>query len=251
MSKSWSKIYNNKNFFRNTDSFKVLNLSKKYNWNYQRLAFELFKIMNPQANNVSLKKSFRNYINFIIRNIKRKNRISILDYGSGNGFTLYYLYKKNFLNKIYSKDVNYHFIRLQKKLIKLFNYEILKPEKNFINEKTKSIDWVISNAVLHCLPNKKNVKNLILEMTRIAKKGVLISDVFNEDFKKEFISQQMKRQNLTKKEYLAKYKKTPHLYFKKSFFKFLKKNKLNYKILKMPKSFYDSQFGRFAVLIKF
>ena len=49
---------------------------------------------------------------------------------------------------------------------------------------------------------------------------------------------------------LAKYKKTPHLYFKKSFFKFLKKNNLNYKILKMPKSFYDSQFGRFAVLIK-
>ena len=250
MSKSWSKIYNKKNFFRNIKSFQALKNSKINNWSYRKLSFELFKIMNPIANKVSLKKSFSDYLNFIFNNINEKNSFSILDYGSGNGSTLLYLHKKNLKNKIYSKDVNQHFINLQKKIIKNLNYEVLKPEKNHINEKTNSIDWVTSNAVLHCLPNKRNAKNLILEMVRIAKKGVLISDIFNETYKKKFITAQMQRQKLSKKEYFLKYKKTPHLHFKKDFFLFLKKKKLRYKILNMPKSFYDSQYGRFAILIK-
>ena len=251
MSKAWSKIYNNKNFFRNVDSMNVLKKNKKKNKiSYEKISFELFKIMNPVSNNVSLKKSFKDYINFYIKNFNEKNKFSILDYGSGNGFTLFYLYKKNLLSKIYSKDVNKYFIQIQKKLIKQLNYEILKPGKNRINEKTKSIDWVISNAVLHCLPSKINAKKLIIEMIRIAKKGVLISDIFNEKYKNKFIKHQMERQNLTKKEYLKKYRNTPHLYFKKSFFSFLKKGNIKFKFIKMPKSFYDSQFGRYAILIK-
>ena len=95
MSKSWSKIYNNKNFFRNIDSFQALKNSKIKNWSYRKLSFELFKIMNPLANKVSLKKSFSDYLNFIFKNINEKNFFSILDYGSGNGSTLLYLHKKN------------------------------------------------------------------------------------------------------------------------------------------------------------
>tara|TARA_X000000950_G_scaffold285220_1_gene390539 strand:- start:757 stop:1512 length:756 start_codon:yes stop_codon:yes gene_type:complete len=250
MSKEWSKIYNNKKFFRNVDSFKILNKAQNQKWTYQKIAFELFKIMNPVSNKVNLKKSFKIYINFLTKNIKTKKNFSILDYGSGNGFTIFYLYKKKIFNKIFSKDVNQHFINLQKRLIKPLNYEVLIPGKNTIKEKTKSIDWVISNAVLHCLPNKKNAKNLILEMIRIAKKGVLISDIFNTKYKEKFINHQMKRQKLTKKEYLKKYKKTPHLYFNKNFFSFLRKKNIKFKYLKMPKSFYDSQFGRYAILIK-
>ena len=250
MSKEWSKIYNNKKFFRNVDSLKILIKAKSQKWTYQKIAFELFKIMNPVSNKVSLKISFNDYLNFLIRNIKPKKNFSILDYGSGNGFTIFYLYKKKKFSKIYSKDVNKHFISLQKKLIKPLNFEILTPGKNKIKEKTKSIDWVISNAVLHCLPSKKNAKNLILEMIRIAKKGVLISDVFNAKYKEKFINHQINRQKLTKKEYLKKYKKTPHLYFNKDFFSFLKKKNIKFKYLKMPESFYDSQFGRYAILIK-
>ena len=250
MSKEWSKIYNNKKFFRNVDSFKVLKKAESQKWTYKKIAFELFKIMNPVSNNVNLNTSFKDYINFLIRHIKTKKNFSILDYGSGNGFTIFYLYKKKIFNKIYSKDVNQHFINLQKKIIKPLNYEILTPGKNIIKEKTKSIDWVISNAVLHCLPSKKNAKNLILEMVRIAKKGVLISDIFNAQYKEKFIDHQMKRQKLTKKEYLKKYKNTPHLYFNKDFFLFLKKKNIKFKYLNMPKSFYDSQFGRYAILIK-
>ena len=40
-------------------------------------------------------------------------------------------------------------------------------------------------------------------MVRIAKKGVLISDIFNEVYKNKFISDQMKRQKLSKKEYIT------------------------------------------------
>ena len=47
MSKEWSKIYNNKKFFRNVDSFKILNKAQNQKWTYQKIAFELFKIMNP------------------------------------------------------------------------------------------------------------------------------------------------------------------------------------------------------------
>ena len=42
---------------------------------------------------------------------------------------------KKIFNKIYSKDVNQHFINLQKKIIKPLNYEILTPGKNIIKEK--------------------------------------------------------------------------------------------------------------------
>lgn len=73
MSKSWSKIYNNKSFFRNVDSFKILKTSKIKDWSYYKLSFELFKIMNPIANKVSLRKSFSDYMNFILKNINEKS----------------------------------------------------------------------------------------------------------------------------------------------------------------------------------
>jgi SAM-dependent methyltransferase len=233
------------------ESLKVINDSKKYNWNYKKTAFELFKIMNPEANEVSLLVAFNKYINFLKKNLKFKKNVSILDYGSGNGFTIYYFNKQKLFKTFYSKDVNIHFINIQKKIIKFCDFELLNPEKNYINEKSKSIDWVISNAVLHCLPNKIYAKKLILEMVRIARKGVFISDIFNTKYKKKFIAKQMKRQGLSKKEYIKKYKATPHLYFSKTYFNFLKNKKLKYKIVRMPESFYDSQFGRFAVRITF
>ena len=86
MSKSWSKIYNNKNFFRNIDSFQALKNSKIKNWSYRKLSFELFKIMNPLANKVSLKKSFSDYLNFIFNNI---NFIVLPILGDWNSYTVH------------------------------------------------------------------------------------------------------------------------------------------------------------------
>jgi len=249
MSKTWSKIYNNKSFFRNTYSHKIILLSKKLNWTNHKLSFELFKIMNPISNNAPLKKSFKDYLNYIKMNIKINKKSTILDYGSGNGFYLNYLSKSEKIKKLYSKDVNYYFIKLQKKIIKNCKFEIINPTKSKINEKNNSIDWIICNAVLHCLPNKNYTKKLILEMIRVAKKGIFISDIFNFKFKKKFTYAQMKRQNLNLSEYKKKYKKTPHLYFKKKDFDYLKKFGFKIKFLNMPKTFYDSQFGRFSLKI--
>ena len=103
MSKEWSKIYNNKKFFRNVDSLKILNKAESQKWTYQKTAFELFKIMNPVSNKVNLKTSFKDYNNFLIRHIKKKKNFSILDYGSGNGFTIFYLYKKKYLARFILK----------------------------------------------------------------------------------------------------------------------------------------------------
>ena len=72
MSKEWSKIYNNKKFFRNVDSLKILNKAESQKWTYQKTAFELFKIMNPVSNKVNLKTSFKDYNNFLMRHIKKK-----------------------------------------------------------------------------------------------------------------------------------------------------------------------------------
>ena len=250
MSLYWAKIYNKANFFRNTESKKIL---KKYlikKISEEQLSFKLFSIMNPIPNKSSLKKSYQNYLKFIERKIFTKQSISLMDYASGNGFTLLYFQKKYKLKNIFSKDVNRHFINLQKKFLNNCEFEILNPQKYKIKEKTNSIDWIICNALFHCLPNKKYAKNLLLEMVRVCKKGVFVSDIFNIKCKSNFIKNQMQRQNLTKEEYIKKYKMTPHLYFAKKDFNFLKKIKVNFKFYKMPKSFYDSQFGRFSILIK-
>ena len=72
---------------------------------------------------------------------------------------------KKIFSKIYSKDVNRHFINLQKKIIKPLNYEALKPGGNTIKEKTKSIDW--SSLMLYCIVCQvKKMQKLILEMVR-------------------------------------------------------------------------------------
>ena len=94
MSKDWSKIYNNKKFFRNTESLKVTRQYKLNNWSSKKLSFELFKIMNPTSNKVSLYKSYIQYVNFISDKIENKKIFSVLDYGSGNGSTLLYLQSK-------------------------------------------------------------------------------------------------------------------------------------------------------------
>ena len=92
--------------------------------------------MNPVSNKVSLNTSFKDYINFLIRHIKNKKLFNFRLW-IGNGFTIFYLYKKKIFNKIYSKDVNQHFINLQKKIIKPLNYEVLTPGKNIIKENQK------------------------------------------------------------------------------------------------------------------
>jgi hypothetical protein len=250
MSLNWSKIYNNPSFFRNTESKKILKKYLTQKISKDQLSFKLFSIMNPVANKSSLRNSYKNYLKFIEKKIFTKQSISLMDYASGNGFTLLYFQKKYKLKNIFSKDVNKHFINLQKNFLKNCKFEILNPKYFKIREKTNSIDWIICNALFHCLPNKKYAKNLLLEMIRVCKKGVFISDIFNIKYKSNFIKNQMQRQKLTQVEYIKKYKTTPHLYFAKKDFSFLKKNKVNFKFFKMPKNFYDSQFGRFSILIK-
>lgn len=251
MSHQWSKVYNQKNFHRNIDSSKVIILGKKKSLNYKKISYKLFKVMNPQSNSSSLYRSFLDFMKFIEKNIEIKSKDILFDYGSGNGATLLYLVKKYKIKNYISVDVNKYFVKLQKKILIAKNIKKIEPGKT-INLKPNSIDWTISNAVLHCLDNKEQVKKLINQFINISKKGLFISDIFNPKYKIKFINYQRNRQNLSLKAYKKKYKDTPHLYFNKKFWNFLKKNKKikKYNFVNMPKSFYDSQFGRYAVLIK-
>ena len=83
-------------------------------------------------------------------------------------------------------------------------------------------------------------------MIRTTNTQIFIYDIKNKVKKNTFISTVRKRQNLTKKQYLDKYKYTPQRFYTKSFFiNFLKKNypKLKFKIITLPKEATDYRFG--------
>ena len=60
-------------------------------------------------------------------------------------------------------------------------------------------------------------------MLRISKKGVLITNISDEKFKKDFFNRKLKTEKISEKEFKKKYQHTKHLFFEKKYFKFLNK----------------------------
>lgn len=249
MIKNWTDLYNRKSYFRiiKTQSIVVNHLKKKLI--YSNVAKDLFYLMNPFKNKKISNYCLNNYFKFLYKHLNIKKNEEILDFGSGNGWLLSNLRSKFSENKFYSLDVSKPFINSQKKILRNCNFQIINPNNTKIYLGDKSVCWTISNAVFHCLPNRTHAKKIIFEMLRISKKGILITNISDEKFKKNFFNRKLKTEKISKKEFKKKYQHTKHLFFEKKYFKFLNKKKVNFKILKMPKnSTFDSNF-KFALKI--
>lgn len=179
-------------------------LPKKGNLSKNKFAYSLSKIYH----NIN----YKNYIkkmNFVISNILQK-KYSILDFGGGNGNLLYFLNNKNFKN-LYYFDINKKNYYLSDKIVKKTNI------KNINKLKDNSIDIIYCDSVLQFLNTKTDVINTINQFIRIAKKKVIILDIKDQNKKKNFIENKIKRLNLTKKKYNKIYKNVPYIFLSKKF----------------------------------
>ena len=237
---SWAKLYNYKNYFRVRELNKVVKKKQK------NLGLDLFSVMSPLSETAS-KQVIESFMRFYKKNLSLTKNSSILDYGSGTGWIIFNLQKNKLCKKFFSKDVSKIFITNQKKIIKNCKFEVVKPNKWKINEKTNSVDWVISNAVFHCFKNREFTKKIIFEMIRISKQGLLITNILDYEKKREFINYKLYNEKITPLEFKKKYKFTPHLFHSKNFFNFLKKNKYKFSIIKMP---WNKQYSKFHFALK-
>tara|TARA_B100001093_G_C26767697_1_gene988660 strand:- start:620 stop:1345 length:726 start_codon:yes stop_codon:yes gene_type:complete len=228
----WSELFNDNNFKYNAESKKLKNIT----------AYKLAKIIYPDLN----QKKFKKICNFIIKNNKIKKDSKLLDFGSGNGAFLFFF--KNKVKKLYSLELSKNFINFQKKFLRNTQYTLTDSNNvNFYkNIKDNYINTTLSCSVFHYFPTESYCKNILKEMIRTTNTQIFIYDIKNKVKKNTFISTVRKRQNLTKKQYLDKYKYTPQRFYTKSFFiNFLKKNypKLKFKIITLPKEATDYRFG--------
>jgi len=238
---SWARLYNYKNYFRVKELNKVIKEKNK-----RELGLNLFRMMSPLSKKAS-RHVIETFMRFFKKNLTLTENSSILDYGSGTGWIIFNLKKYKICNRFISKDVSRIFITNQKKIINNCKFEVVKSNKWKINEKTSSVDWVISNAVFHCFKNKQFTKKIIFEMIRVSKQGVLITNILDYEKKKEFIKYKLINEKLKFLEFKKKYKFTPHLFHSKKFFNFLKKNKYKFSILKMPN---NKQYSKFHFALK-
>ena len=238
---SWTRLYNHKNYFRVKELNKVIKENNK-----RDLGLNLFRMMSPLSKKAS-RQVIETFMRFYKKNLLITKNSSILDYGSGTGWIIFNLQKYKICNRFISKDVSKVFITNQKKIINNCKFEVVKPNKWRINEKTSSVDWVISNAVFHCFKNRKFTKKIISEMIRVSKRGLLITNILDYEKKKEFIKYKLFNEKITSLEFKKKYKFTSHLFHSKKFFNFLKKNKYKYSIIKMPN---NKQYSKFHFALK-
>lgn len=228
----WSQLFNNKDFKYNVESKKLNNIT----------AYKLAKIIYPDLNYLK----FRKISNFISKNIKNNLNNKFLDFGSGNGAFL--LFFQNKVKQLFSLELSKNFLNFQKKFLYNCKYIISNPYNlNFYKKIPDNyIDTTLSCSVFHYFYTNTYCENILKEMIRTTKKQVFIYDIKNKNKKNALISAIRKRNKLTKKEYLDKYKFTPHRFYTKYFFiNFLKKNypKLKYNIINLPKEATDSKFG--------
>ena len=127
---AWYKVFSKKNNPYLLRSYGVL---KKYsNFDYKKISYELSKIIFK-----SNKAFFKDFLDLIINKLdlnkknKKKSNISVAEYGSGNGFILYYLQNKFNLNKVYSYEIVNSYLNFQKKIIKNGKFYLVKKKKHF------------------------------------------------------------------------------------------------------------------------
>tara|TARA_B100001971_G_scaffold207764_1_gene228423 strand:+ start:830 stop:1594 length:765 start_codon:yes stop_codon:yes gene_type:complete len=248
MKNKWHKLFNNKNFLYHLNSkFKIK--SK----NYFKDSFLLSKIIYPGLN---LKK-FKKIINFISDKLKVSQGDSLLDFGSGNGGILYYFIKKYNLKNNYSFEISTPLINLQKKYIKKTLFYKTHHLSNNLTKKFKHelVDYSMSISVFQYFYNNKYFYEVLDFLIKVTKKKLLIYDIKDFKTKKKFREIVRKRQNLSKSEFLKKYKNTPIRFYDKSYIKNIlkklqKKYDFSFKFKNLPNTATDYKFGYCLIINK-
>jgi ubiquinone/menaquinone biosynthesis C-methylase UbiE len=193
------------------------------------------------------KNIFLNYVRTIKKKIKPKKNDLILEVGCGVGAFLY-LFKENG-SKLFGIDYSNNQIKKAKKLLPKCNFKT--GEATQIGIFKKNFDIILSHSVFQYFNDFNYTKKVILKMLLHLKEGgkICILDVPDADKKKMFIKSLIKEIGIH--EYKKKYLTTSHLYYKKSFFINLLKNKdLRLKIVNQNIKNYKNSKYRFNIFIK-
>lgn len=199
---SWSELFDDKNFIY----FRKIKKLNNNNLNY----IELFKIVYPKINVLQIKK-LKKKINSFLLNKHHKTNFKILDYGSG--FGCYYFFFKYFNFKYYSYDISNKFLSIQKTIIKNKKNFFILNKKNLKN----NYDMIICASVFQYFKNFSEAKKILKFFLNHGNKIILL-DIKDTNFQKDYIKYQMKEQKITKEQYKKKYSKTKILFYKKKFF---------------------------------
>lgn len=193
------------------------------------------------------KKTWFKYISDKIGYIKLNKNSNILEYGCGAGAFLSFFYKKKY--NLYGIDYSKNLIQKAKIIFPKITFKIGDFKK--INLFKKKFDTIFSNSVFQYFNNIKYANLVLLKMLSMLKqKGqIMILDIPDKDKEKKNKKNLIKI--LGKKNYINKYKKTNHLFYKKSFFiKIAKKHNLKIKIFDQNMKSYINSKYRFNVLFK-
>lgn len=154
---------------------------------------------------------WKRYVNNIIKLLSPEKKSSLFEVGCGSGALLYLLKDKfkDYAGCDYSKDlVSIASKYLNKEKIFFQNAEKLNLKKKF--------DYVIASSVFEYLTSNE-IKKVLPNMVNKSKKKILILEILNKSFEKEFLKKFKKKQKL----------KTNYNFFNKKFFiDFAKKKKL-------------------------
>ena len=242
----WYKIFQKKD---NPYLNKSINIIKnKKDKNYKALSFELSRVVYG-----SNKFFFYDFITFLSKKIKflyKKKKISIGEYGSGNGFILYYFSKKYKINNIFSFEISKDYLSFQKKLIGFGKFISVKPENYKIKIKDSSVDIFVISSLFQYLLSYKQAKKLIDECIRVSVHRILILDIYNDLTKKNYKLKKMRESELNQIQFKKKYNNLPYRFYEKKFFNYLNKNKKvkNFFFTKMPKTWKYRKYS-FCVII--
>ena len=242
----WYKVFRNKN---NPYLKKSLNvLHKKRDKSYKIISYELSKVVWGTN-----KFFFLDFVNFITKKINfliKKKKFSIGEYGSGNGFILYYFSKKYKINNIFSFEISKDYLGFQKKLIGFGKFISVKPENYKIRIKDSSIDIFVISSLFQYLLSYKQAKKLIDECIRVSAYRILILDIYNDLTKKNYKLKKMRESELNQIQFKKKYNNLPYRFYEKKFFNYLSKNKKVKKFFftKMPKTWKYRKYS-FCVII--
>ena len=210
----WYRIFRDKD---NPYLKKSLNvLHKKGSKNYKNVSYELSKVVWG-----SNKFFFLDFIDFITKKINfliKKRKFSIGEYGSGNGFILYYFSKKYKLSNIFSFEISKDYLSFQKKLIGFGKFFSVKPENYRIKLKDSSVDVFIISSLFQYLLSNTQARSLINECIRVSTYQILILDVYDDLTKKNYKLKKMQEAGLNWIEFGKKYNNLPYRFYKKKIF---------------------------------
>jgi len=154
---------------------------------------------DPQSLRWGSKKGKQSLRFEILCQIGNLKNCSVLDVGCGFGDLYGYLKFRKTLVKYFGVDINEESLRIAKKIYPKINVELRDiEEKKF----KKKFDWVFSSGMSSDASSQFFIKNILLEMFRICKKGVamnFVGGVLDYKIKELFYNDPEKIYSITRK----------------------------------------------------